>query len=227
MLGHIIQCLWFCLCACSDRDDFIAECEKIRPLNTYHSGSGDPVHLQHEPHAANGSHSSSLQAADSSPLGSSGYQQYLRQQQQLLAPPHQQQQQDHQLPLDSWAGLMSESTMNNLEDMLRASGGSSVSGSSSGSRPRRSSPGNWDEDWEGPLITSDDDNGRGRGRGRLLARLSDWLARRQKNKQRKLRQHMSEAEQLKVELELLHRADLQEQQQEHTDRKDRRGGSWP
>lgn len=184
------------------------------------------MHLQHEPNAANGSHSSSLQAADSSPLGASGYQQYLRQQQQLLAPPHQQQQQDHHLPLDSWAGLMSQSTMNNLEDMLRASGASS--GSSSGSRPRRSSPGNWDEDWEGPSISSDEENGR--GRGRMLARLSEWLARRHKNKQRKLRQHLSEAEQLKVELELLHRADLQEQQQEQrdqTDHKDRHGGSWP
>jgi hypothetical protein len=64
----------------------------------------------------------------------------------------------------------------------------------------------------------------------MLARLSEWLARRQKNKQRKLRQHLSEAEQLKVELELLHRADMQEQQQEQrdqTDHKDRHGGSWP
>jgi hypothetical protein len=135
------------------------------------------VHLQQEPHAAAGSgtapqvgSSDPVDAIGSSPLSSAGYQQYLQQQQQLLMPPHQQQQQqqEHQLPLDSWAGLMNQSTLENLEELIRrsSSGGGGSSGSSGGSRRPRSQ-GNWDEDWEGPSINDDELPGRSRLMGRL------------------------------------------------------------
>lgn len=193
-------------CACSDRDDFIAEAEKIRPLNTYHSSSSsDPVHLQHEPV------SSGSLPEPSSPLGS-GYQQYLRQQQQLLQAPHQQQQQEqHQLPVDSWAGLMSESTLNNLEELLRANGGGSSSSSGGGGGRRR---GNWDEDWVGPSISDEE----APGRSRMMSRITGWLERRAKRKQKRLRQHLREEEQLKVEQQLLQQAELQEQQRKEYER---------
>lgn len=74
------------------------------------------------------------------------------------------------------------------------------------------SPGNWDEDWEGPSISDDEVP-----RSRLMARLNGWLAKRQKQKQRKLWQYIREEEQLQVERELLHQADLQEKQQQRRD----------
>ena len=119
-------------------------------------------------------------------------------------------QQEHQaLPVDSWAGLMSESTLSNLEELLRAERDNGSPISSSGVGNRRLGRGNWDEDWVGP--SNDDDEVP--GRSRLMSRISGWLRRRQKQKQKRLRQHLREDEQLKVEKELLQQAALQEQQQ--------------
>jgi hypothetical protein len=120
-------------------------------------------------------------------------------------------QQEHQaLPVDSWAGLMSESTLNNLEELLRAERDNGSPSSSSGVSNRRLGRGNWDEDWVGP---SNDDDEVVQGGSRLMSRLGGWLRRRQKQKQKRLRQHLREEEQLKVEKELLQQAALQEQQQ--------------
>jgi hypothetical protein len=104
---------------------------------------------------------------------------------------------------------MSESTLSNLEELLRAERDNGSPISSSGVGNRRLGRGNWDEDWVGP--SNDDDEVP--GRSRLMSRISGWLRRRQKQKQKRLRQHLREDEQLKVEKELLQQAALQEQQQ--------------
>jgi hypothetical protein len=195
--------------AVSDRDDFIAEAEKIRPLNTYHSGSGDASNLHQELAAAAAASHSSVSSSGGGTLR--GYQQYLQQQQQLLQPPGQQHA-HQQLPVDSWAGLMSESTLNNLEELLRSNSSSSHSSrdrSSSMDGPRRPSPGNWDEDWVGPSIS--DDDVQQPDRGWFLQRVNSWLRRRHKQKERQLRSHQREEEQLQVEQQYLQRAEQQEQ----------------
>lgn len=114
--------------------------------------------------------------------------------------------------MDSWAGLVSESTLNNLEELLRTNSSSSHSSrdrSRSMEGGRRPSPGNWDEGWEGPSIS--DDDVQQPDRGWFLGRFNDWLRRRNKQKERRLRSHQREEEQLQVEQQLLQQAEQQEQ----------------
>jgi hypothetical protein len=199
-------CLYASLCVTSvsfgflrtnghrDRDDLIAAAEKIRPLNTYHSGSANAVEgLQLHPDLP--SPATSL-IATGAHTQSPGYQHFLQQQQQ------------QQMPVDSWAGLMPESALNNLEELLRNGDRGGSSHEAAGQRHIKR-PGNWDDEWEGPMIEEEEEAPRG---GRMMQRLHGWLKRRQKKKQRRQQQLVAEQEQLQVEEQMLQQAHQQEQQ---------------